>query len=213
LRLALPLAGLALLAVAAAGSPAEPPPAPTLEAFMAGMAGTSGVEARFREVKEVALLAEPLEVRGTLFFVPPDRLARVTHEPGRSRLVIDGERLSFEDEADGEAIDLSGNPVAREFVSNFIVLFNGDLEALRARYEPHFRVEGGRWSLRLVPRRRPLRDFVAFVRLEGEGRSLARMELVETDGDRTVTTFTEVEVDRRFGAEELSRLFAPPGVR
>jgi hypothetical protein len=177
------------------------------------MAGTSGVVARFREVKEIALLSAPLEVRGTLTFVPPDRLVRVTTEPGRSRLVIDGERVSFEDEAGSEAMDLSENPVARAFVANFIVLFNGDLAGLRERYEPEFRVDGARWRLALVPRRPPLSDFVAHVRLEGEGRSLGRMELLEVDGDRTTTTFSEVEVDRRFAPEELERLFAPPAGR
>jgi outer membrane lipoprotein-sorting protein len=202
-----------LLAVAAAAPAAAPQPEPTLEAFMAGMAGTSGVVARFREVKELDLLAEPLEVRGTLTFVPPDRLVRVTTEPGRSRLVIDGGRVSFEDEAGSEAMDLSENPVARAFVSNFIVLFNGDLAGLRERYEPDFRVDGAHWRLLLVPRRPPLSDFVARVRLEGEGRSLSVLELLETDGDRTTTTFSEVEVDRRFGPEELERLFAPPAGR
>lgn len=204
--------GLALAAAAGERGPDESAasPEPTLEAFMEGMAGTSGVVARFREVKEIGMLSVPLEVRGTLWFVPPDRLARVTTEPSRTRLVIDGDRFAFRDEAGGERIDLGSNPMAREFVENFIVLFNGDLEALRERYEPDFRVDGERWRLGLRPRGRPLSDVVERVTLEGRGRRLGRMELLETDGDRTTTHFLEVEIDRRFDEAERARIFAMP---
>ncbi len=191
----------------AAGADAPTPPALTLETLMAGMAGTPGVRARFREVKELSLLSAPLELRGTLYFVPPDRLCRITTEPTASRLVIDGDRLRFRDAAGADDLDLSGNPIAREFVSNFIVLFNGDLEALRARYTPTLAGDAGAWTLTLRPRRRPLADVVERVTLAGEGRLLVRMELLETDGDRTTTRFEEVAVDHRFAPEELERLF------
>jgi outer membrane lipoprotein-sorting protein len=203
-RRLLPLAsGLFLAAHAAAAEPA-----PTLEALMAGMAETPGVEARFLETKEIALLSEPIETRGTLAFVPPDRLLRTTTEPSRSRLVIAGDRFSFRDAAGGDAVDLSANPLAREFVDNFIVLFNGDLEALRRRYEPALRADESGWELALRPRHRPLSDLIERITLSGRGRALLRMEMLERDGDRTTTRFEEVQVDRRFTPEEVERLFA-----
>jgi outer membrane lipoprotein-sorting protein len=176
---------------------------------MEGMAGTPGVVARFRERKELSLLSEPIETRGTLFFAPPDRLLRTTDEPSRSRLVIAGDRFAFHDQAGGETVDLSSSPLAREFVENFIVLFNGDLAALRARYTPELRSEGDAWRLLLRPRHRPLADVVERVVLEGSGRTLHRMEMLERDGDRTVTTFEDVEVDHRFTPAEARRLFDP----
>lgn len=211
------LALLALLPGALASADEGTPPAdpgdlpePTLEAFMAGMASTPGVVARFREVKELGLLSVPLESRGTLYFVPPDRLARITTEPAPTRLVIDGDRFAYRDEAGGEVAEVDANPLAREFVRSFIVLFNGDLDALRERYEPDFEVEGARWTLRLRPRSRPLADFVEGVTLEGAGRALRRIEMRETDGDRTVTTLDHVQVDHRFAPSELERIFAVP---
>jgi hypothetical protein len=208
------------LTLLAFGAGAAPPaaagdvgsaPEPTLESLMRSMAATSGVVARFLERKQLALLSAPLEVRGTLYFVPPRRLARFTTEPGRTQLVIDGDRFAYRDEAGGDEVDLSENRVAREFVTNFIVLFGGDLDALRERYEPEFRVEGERWSLTLRPLRRPLADIVERVTLEGSGRALARMEMRETDGDRTTTDLTDVQVDRRFSSEELEQLFPSSG--
>jgi outer membrane lipoprotein-sorting protein len=202
------LCGVALLASpAAAAAPENASPA-TLEALMQGMAGASGVEAAFREEKRLALLSEPIESRGTLYFVPPNRLSRETREPSASRLVIDGDRVSFRDAAGGETVDLSANPVAREYVANFIVLFGGDLEALSNRYEPRFRADANGWTLELVPRAARLREFIERVTLAGRGRALERMELVEAGGDRTTTWFEAVRTDRVFSEAELARIFS-----
>jgi outer membrane lipoprotein-sorting protein len=208
-RLARALLAALWLVLPAAGEPRESSQPPTLEALMRGMAGAPGVEARFREHKQLALLSEPLESRGTLYFVPPNRLCRETSAPSRTRLVIDGDRFSFRDAAGGQRVDLSASPIAREYVANFIVLFNGDLDALRQRYEPRFRADASGWTLELVPRAR-LREFVERVTLAGHGRALDRMELVETGGDRTTTWFEVVRTDRAFSDEELARIFSEP---
>jgi outer membrane lipoprotein-sorting protein len=203
----------ALLLLGAAGASAEPaaePRTPSLEALMAGMAETSGVWARFVEYKEIALLSEPIETRGTLVFVPPDRLRRSTAAPSRSELVIAGDRFAFHDEAGSDAVDLSASPLARQFVDNFIVLFNGDLGDLRERYEPEFTATDAEWSLALRPRQRPLSDLIERITLVGTGPLLRSMEMLEKDGDRTTTRFSDVEVDRHFTPAELEQLFALP---
>jgi len=201
-------AAAALLALPASSAPQSAESPATLEALMRGMAGASGVEARFREEKRLALLSEPIESRGTLYFVPPNRLSRETREPSPSRLVIDGDRVSFRDAAGGETVDLSANPIAREYVANFIVLFGGDLEALSSRYEPRFRGDASGWTLELVPRAARLREFIERVTLAGRGRALERMELVEAGGDRTTTWFEAVRTDRVFSEAELARIFS-----
>jgi outer membrane lipoprotein-sorting protein len=188
---------------------AEPAGPPSLEALMAGMAQASGVSARFVERKEIALLSEPIETRGSLLFAPPDRLLRTTEAPARSRLAIAGERFAFSDEAGGEAVNLSDNPLAREFVDSFIVLFSGDLARLRERYEPELEATGADWSLVLRPRQRPLSDLIERITLSGAGAALRQMEMLEKDGDRTLTRFSEVEVDRRITPEEVDAWFAP----
>jgi hypothetical protein len=58
-------------AAPASAQQADQAPALTLVELMRRMATTSGVEARFRERKELALLAAPLVTHGALYFVPP----------------------------------------------------------------------------------------------------------------------------------------------
>lgn len=183
----------------------------TLESLMSHMAATSGVRARFHEVKEIALLSEPLVSEGVLYYAPPRRLARFTTAPATSTFVIDGEKLSFRDEAGGDSVDLSQNAVARQVVASFLVLFSGDLPALRERYDVRFTGEGARWSLGLVPKDSRVRSVVAELSMRGDGPKLEEMVLREAEGDRTVTTYRDVVVDARFDEADLARHFPQDG--
>jgi hypothetical protein len=195
------------LLVAAAGAAAEGDSALTLGELMRGMATAQGVVADFTERKEMALLVEPIEQRGRLYFVPPGRLARFTSAPGFSSLIVDGEDVRFREGIDGDAFDLSGNPMARVFVDNFIVLWSGDREKLERLYVPQLASVGQRWQLSLAPRRAPLDRFIERIVLKGQGHAIAEMEVREIDGDRTTTVFDSVETDRAFAPAELERLF------
>jgi hypothetical protein len=182
----------------------------TLDELLRHMATTRGVVATFREVKVLALLDAPLETRGTLYFVPPDKLARVTTSPATTRLVLEKGRMRFEDEAGVNEIDLSSNPVARQFAENLIVLWRGDRAALEALYTLDFHADGPRWQLGLKPKAAPLDRFVTSIRLSGDGPALREMELMETDGDRTLTVFEKTDADHLFDAEEERAIFGAP---
>jgi hypothetical protein len=113
----------------------------------------------------------------------------------------------FRDETGAAPVDLSGDPSARQFVDHFSAVFRGDLAALREKYEVSFEAEPPAWRLSLEPRDAVLRRFVASLTLSGEGESMRQMELVERDGDRTVTRFGHVETNHAYTAEELAALF------
>ncbi len=199
---------LPLLAGLAAGVESTSAPL-TLETLMQGMASTSGVRAAFREEKQLALLAAPLVSEGMLYFVPPARMARITSSPGASTLVIDGGRLSYTDETGASDVNLASNRVARTLVENFVVLFAGDLAALRERYDVVFEPGGARWRMQLTPKAAPLSKFIASIELRGAGPALEQISVSDADGDRTVTRFLRVETDTHFSPEELARLFSP----
>ena len=141
------------------------------------------MRAEFREEKLLALLEAPLVSEGMLYFVPPSRMARITTRPGASALVIDGGRLSYTDEAGASDVDLAGNRVARTLVENFVVLFGGDLAALRERYDVEFERRGHALAhAARCRRRRRSRSFIASVELRGDGPALE--EMVDPRGGR-----------------------------
>jgi outer membrane lipoprotein-sorting protein len=205
--------------VAAAGEPAaNDARVGSLEELMALFASSGGVRAQFRETRELAILAAPIETRGELFFAPPDRLARHTTHPGRSSVVVHGDRVALRDETGEQLLSLGSSEVARTLVGNTAALLRGDLAALRARYEIEFEArgasdsaqdaDGGSWSLGLVPRSRVAKAIIARIQVEGRGRALRSMETRETSGDRSITRFLAVETDVEFSPEELARIFS-----
>ncbi|HTO06237.1 MAG TPA: outer membrane lipoprotein carrier protein LolA [Myxococcota bacterium] len=202
-RLCLALAALAALAA----EPAQPARDLTLEDLLSHMRATHGVVAEFHEVKTLKLLDAPLESRGTLYFAPPDRLARVTREPAETKLVLDGGRMSFRDAAGGSDVDLSENPVARAFADNLMVLWRGDRAALESIYQLDFHADGSRWQLALSPRHSPLDQFLRSITLRGDGAEMREMEVLESDGDRTQTFFDKIDVAHEFGEDEARAVF------
>jgi len=209
------LAAAAVLALGAEPSTSGSPPGSganlTLDDLLKHMATTRGVVAEFREIKTLKLLDAPLETRGTVYFAPPGRLARITRDPVETRLILDGGRMRFQDAAGGSDVDLSANPVARSFAENMVVLWSGDKAALEQIYTLDFHSEGARWQLALAPRHSPLDKFLRSITLRGDGAAMREMEVVESDGDRTQTLFEKSDVDHAFGEEETRALFGPRG--
>jgi outer membrane lipoprotein carrier protein LolA len=199
-------ASAALASAAFAGEPADSDAA--LDEILRRMASTPGVEAVFEERKELALLAAPLETRGVIYFVPPDRFARFTTSPGTSALLVTGDAVQLREGSDAEAIDLSGNRVARVFVENFVALWSGDRDRLERLYTPEFRGTREAWELRLAPRRAPLADAIARITLRGDRDALQELVVEERDGDRTTTRFGATRSDRAFTAAELQQIFS-----
>lgn len=182
----------------------------SLSEVMARFAGSPGLQARFVERKEIPLLSAPLETRGQIAFVPPDRFARITEWPETSRLVFDGGKLRFEGGLGIESVDLERDPGLRRFAEELVVLLRGDLAALRDRYSLEFTPKGERWILLLTPRGNAARRFVASIVLAGRGAQLESLEISQPDGSVTHTWFSEFENDRPLSEDVLHRFFGTP---
>jgi hypothetical protein len=201
------VAFVALTLVLAARGARAAAPSLTLEELLARMSSTRGVVAEFHERRQIALLDQPLESTGTVYFAPPGRFSRVTRTPAATRLVLDGARMEFEDATGASAVDLAANPVARQFAENMVALWSGDRARLEKLYKLGFRADRARWELVLVPRSQTLARFVEKLALRGDGAEMRELELVEADGDRTLTTFLRTDADHAFSADEARHVF------
>ncbi|MBA3550540.1 MAG: outer membrane lipoprotein carrier protein LolA [Nannocystis sp.] len=188
----------------------------TLDQLLARFAGMSGLSAKFREEKRMALLAAPLVNEGTLYFAPKGRLARHITSPAPATVLIDEGSLRYADAGGSETLTLDQNPVLRLFVDSFVKIFAGDREALARLYTMELvglpaGVNGvPRWSLRLRPRVAPMTQVIERIEIEGHEVVLETMRIVEIGGDETLTTFSEVDPQRRFTDQELAALFSLP---
>jgi hypothetical protein len=193
-----------LLAVFASAAAAQ---TPELDALLRRMSASAGVEAAFEERKELSLLAAPLESRGVIYFAAPGRFARFTTDPGFTSLIVSGDEVRLREGADGEELDLTGNPLARVFVENVVVLWSGDHAKLRRLYAAAFKGDAERWELALTPRNDPLARVIASITMRGDADAMREMIVAERDGDLTTTVFRSVRSDRRFAPHELERIF------
>jgi len=210
---ALLLPSIALGAKPAAPAPAASTKAPVdVDALLGGLAKAPGLYARFREVKHITLLQQPLVSEGSIYFAPPARFARHTEKPIKSTLVVDGNQLAFGDADGHESMNLGANPVAKLFADSFVMLLSGN----RAGLEKMFSMQltpgtANDWRLVLTPRVAPMDKMIKKLELRGRGLAVDELDVHETSGDWTETRFTDVDLKRRYSAAEQARIFKLPG--
>jgi hypothetical protein len=203
------LAGAAALSLqpAAAGVDAG---ASELEALGRRFAAMPGLSARFEEEKRLSLLRAPLKSQGTLYYAPPDRIARRVEQPAASTWVLHGDQLYIAEPKGVRSVDLTTQPALRPLIDALRLVLTGDLPALRDRFEVDFGAStapGGTWRLRLVPRPGPLRDLVTAIEVTGVDEILSTLRVLEVGGDETVNRFSDVDPARHFSEIELARFF------
>ncbi|HEX3694685.1 MAG TPA: outer membrane lipoprotein carrier protein LolA [Polyangia bacterium] len=197
---------------APAGDAVEKSAPVTIEALLNQFARAPGLSAHFREEKHLALLDAPLVNEGTIHFMPPGRFARHTLKPIASTLLIDGGRLQFGD-ADGgkQSMELGTNPVAKLFVDSFVMILAGDRKGLERVFNMNLTsLPGGGWRLLLTPRVAPMDKVIKEITLGGAGLALHDMDVRESSGDWSRTSFTDVDVNHRYSADEQARVFRLP---
>jgi outer membrane lipoprotein-sorting protein len=203
--------GAAAAKPAAAGGKADEKAPADIDALLAGLSKAPGLFARFREEKHITLLQQPLVSEGNLYFTPPARFARHTEKPIASTMIIDGNQLQFGNADSQESMNLGTNPVARLFADAFVMLLSGN----RAGLEKIFKMQltpkaGGEWKLVLTPRVAPMDKMIKEMELRGRGLNLNELDVREASGDWTRTSFTDVDLGRRYTPAEQAKFFTLP---
>lgn len=179
-------------------------------ALFAAFRRMPGLEARYTEKKHLALLLVPLESKGRLYFLQPGYLSRVVEAPEKSTLTITPGELRMSGRDGVEVIDLHQSDRLRLFVSSLVQVFRGEQQALTELYAISYGPDGEdevRWKLHLVPREKPLDQMMKALTLRGRGVAVTSIELVEPNGDRTVTTITAADAEREFTVAERREIF------
>jgi hypothetical protein len=185
----------------------EPSPA-LLDSLLARFAKIEALSAHFSEEKRMALLAVPLRSQGMLYYAKPRLLARHTQSPQKSSMVLRGEKLEFGDATHSESMGLDAQPAVRVLVDTFVSVLAGDRAELAKLADLQVEVlPADGWRIRVTPRDPGVLRIVRSMSFEGKGAELSRMELLDANGDRTITSFDDVRVGKRPSEAESARLF------
>ncbi|GGF46792.1 hypothetical protein GCM10011611_61500 [Aliidongia dinghuensis] len=181
------LAGLALLLLAHGAWAEEAPWG--LVRLMAQLQAVKQARAHFVERKTAAMLTAPVESTGTLSYVAPDRLEKITLTPAPESIVLAGDTLTgVQPNGDKFSISLGDHQEVAALVEGVRSTMAGDLRTLGRYYAIDLVGHPSEWHLTLTPLDRSVRDKVDAIRIDGAGAVLRTISVHEADGDQSEMT-------------------------
>jgi hypothetical protein len=145
----------------------------------------------FVEQHFLKLLKRPAESYGELTYDAPDRLEKRTVEPRPETLTLAGGVLTVARGGRTRTLDLKAYPALVPFIESIRATLAGDLPTLQQLFAVDFAGTVARWRLTLTPRDAQVAKTVSQVRIDGANGTLTTVEILETDGDRSLMTLRE----------------------
>lgn len=159
-----------------------------LQALMSAMAQVPASNTRFVETRHLAMLTNPIELKGILRYERPGRLAKQVQSPFEELLSIDGDTVTLVNrKREQRVIALREQPALTALVEGVRSTLAGDRAQLERHYTVSFSGPREHWTLRLAPREARVRAYVESITLAGTAARIERIEVLEAGGDRSVT--------------------------
>ena len=157
-----------------------------IDQLMHGLAQTRSSHARFVETKSIAMLDEPVESSGELFYSAPDRFEKRTLKPRRETLLVDGDTLLIERGRKKYRLQLQDYPELAAFIDSIRGTLAGDRRALERNYQLGLDGNAARWTLQLLPTTKKMQAVVKHIRIAGARNEVSSVEVTQTDGDSSL---------------------------
>lgn len=163
----------------------------SLDTLMAGLRQVRAASAHFTELKTVKMLTRPIEATGTLKYIAPDKLEKVTLTPAPETIRLEGTTLTGT-RADGEefSVDIGSHTEIAALVEGIRSTLAGDLPTLQRYYGIAFTGGQDHWQIDLVPKDHWVREKVDRIRILGAGTVISNIVVDEKDGDRSEMAVT-----------------------
>ena len=183
---------ISLLACTAAHGATAPAPAAgapdALDGVMHSLALRRHGQVSFVEQQFLSMLKRPVESYGELIYDAPSRLEKRTIEPRPETLVVEGDVVTVQRGRRSHVLDLKAYPQILPFIESIRATLAGDRAALERHFRLQFTGSEMRWSLVLTPLDAQLAKTVAEIRIDGARDELSRVEIRQSDGDRSLMT-------------------------
>ena len=163
-----------------------------VDQLMASLAKTRSGRATFVEKKYIAMLDEPVLSSGELNFAAPDHLEKRTLKPKPEAMVIDGDVLLIERGRRKMTVQLQEYPELAGFIDSVRGTLTGDRKTLEKLFKLQLEGEAEQWTLLLSPTLPKMASTIKQIRIGGSRDDVRSIEILQADGDRSVTTITRV---------------------
>lgn len=189
--------GVFLIAMLWAGVAAAEPALPAtdwgLPQLMQTLARVKSASAQFTERKTVHMLNAPLVTSGTLTYVAPDHMQKLTASPRPERFALDGDQVTIVSGPDNvtHRFSVADYPQIGGLVEGIRATLAGDLASLHRFYSVQLNGTASDWQLLLEPKDGDLTRFIKWVRIFGSGDRIRAINTEESDGDHSDMTILE----------------------
>jgi hypothetical protein len=160
----------------------------SLDGLMSLLAKRQHGHVEFVEQQFLKILDHPLESSGEMRYDAPDRLEKRTLAPRQETLTLSGGILSVDRGKSHRVVDLHAYPEAQPFIESVRATLAGDRSALEKLFTLDFNGSLAKWTLTLVPKDSKVKRSVAQVRIDGAQDQLLKVEIRQSDGDRSLMT-------------------------
>ncbi len=164
-----------------------------LPQLMREMAQVKSASAHFTEWKTMHMLSAPLQTSGTLGYVAPDRIQKITVTPVSERFVLDGDKIVVDGGPDGQVrtFSLADYPQIGGLVEGIRATLAGDLSTLDRFYTVQLTGSAADWQLLLQSKDADLARLVKWIRIHGDGNRIDAIATASSDGDHSEMSIVE----------------------
>jgi len=157
-----------------------------IDQLMRGLAQIRSDHARFVEKKTIAMLDQPVESSGELFYVAPDHLEKRTIKPKPESMILDRGTLVIARGHQTHTLQLQDYPELAAFIDSIRGTLAGDRKALERDYRLSLDGTAEHWTLQLTPTNEKMLKVIKQIRIAGAGSALHSIAITQADGDNSL---------------------------
>ncbi len=163
------------------------------------LSGPAVVRGDFIQDKHLRALPQPLTSHGQFTLSRDHGLLWLLQQPIRQDYRITPQGIARRGEQDWQAVDPQGGSARQNQL--FLAVLSGDTQALQRDFQLELSGTATAWRLQLTPRGALLKQIFAGIEIQG-GETVTRIELHETQGDRTLIRLLDSQTDLALTASE-----------
>jgi hypothetical protein len=163
-----------------------------LTSVMNRLAAVKSAKADFTEKKFVKLLNAPVESTGVLVYLAPDRFEKHTKNPVEERMTVERDTVTLDNVAKKkkQQIFIPQFPALAAIVDAMRGALSGNLPQLQQAFSIKASGTNQRWKLHLVPLEANQYAYIHAVDVAGRDDFIESIEILQSDGDRSIMSMT-----------------------
>jgi outer membrane lipoprotein-sorting protein len=165
----------------------------SLDQLLTGLSQVKSAKADFTEKKYISTLNAPVESSGEMIYTAPDRLEKRTLKPKPELMLLEQDTLTLERGRKKYTVQLGDSPELAALIESVRGTLAGDRKALEKNYAVTLQGTQSNWTLQLIPLNSKALQQVKQIRLRGNNDDILEIEVMQSDGDRSITMIEKIK--------------------